>query len=215
SGGLLEASGTAANNVLITRSGAGNYGLNIESGGTISATQTIFEYMGSNGVYVKSGATVNPANSFSNCTFRLGAANGRLLRIDNTPTLTIDGAVFPANTWSGLYNVSKTLNQGSLLFTNYSGDFSGSAFEQDSFNRITWEVFGVPPVSNFAIQYVPLNNVRLSWDYSHPFNEFKIYSAPTPYGPFTHIGTTTSNYWVGSTTPLRMFYRVTVVLTSP
>lgn len=215
SGALLEANGTSADNVLITRAGTGNYGLNIESGGTISATQTIFEYMGSNGVYVKSGATVDPANSFSNCTFRLGAANGRLLRIDNNQVLTIDGAVFPANTWSGLYNVSKTLNQGSVHFTNYSGDFSGPAFEQDSNNRITWEVFGVPPVENFYIQYVPVNNVRLSWDYSHPYTQFMIYGAPTPNGPFTHIGTTASNYWVGSTTPLRMFYRVTVVLTSP
>ncbi|MBW6514228.1 MAG: hypothetical protein K0B87_05675 [Candidatus Syntrophosphaera sp.] len=212
-GGTLETIGTAAQAATITRHVSGNYALNLESNGTISAAHTIFEYMDGSGVNIKDGAFVHTTNRLNNCTFRNGASGGRLLTINNAQNFTIDGAYFPTNTWGGAYNVSKTANQGSVMFAGWSGPFGGPAFEQDSHNLIWWEGTGVPPIADLAISYIPATNrIQLDWSYPLMTTGFKIYRSTAPDGAFTLVGTTTSNTWSQIVPGDIYFYRVTAVV---
>ncbi|MEZ5195949.1 MAG: hypothetical protein R2764_05995 [Bacteroidales bacterium] len=137
-GGILSVIGTPGNGCIV--SAYPNYGIfEVMSGGTISAEYTTFEYFEGAGVVVANGATIDPLHPFTNCTFTEGTSGGKLLTINNNQILTIDGANFPANTWSGTFNVSKTLNQGQITFTNFSGDFSDEPFENDPYDRIIWD----------------------------------------------------------------------------
>ncbi len=137
SGGTLSVIGTLGNESRV--SGFPGYSdLDVANGGTISAEHTTFEYFEGSGIYIAPGATIDPAHPFNHCTFTEGSTNGVLLTINNSQTLTIDGANFPNNTWSGLYNVSKTANNGQITFTNFTGDFTGSEFDYDPNNRIFW-----------------------------------------------------------------------------
>ncbi len=112
----------------------------MESGGTLAARNTVFEFMNVNGVHIKAGAIVDATKAFTNSTFRNGQSGGRLLTIHNNQTFEVVNADFPANTWGGSYNVYKNVNQGNVTFTGYTGPFSGSAFEFDPNNRIHWTV---------------------------------------------------------------------------
>jgi M6 family metalloprotease-like protein len=140
SGGLLSVSGVTGNEVSVTKyaGSTGTYTLNINSGGKIAAKYAIFEYISSTGLNVKSGALVDAANSFNNCTFRNGASAGTLLTVNNNQNIRIDAANFPTNTWGGLKNVAKTQNSGSIAFTNETGAFAGTPFENDDYTRINW-----------------------------------------------------------------------------
>jgi hypothetical protein len=136
-----------------------------------------------------------------------------LLRADNSQNLTIDAANFPANTWSGTYNVSKTVNAGNLTLINYSGTFSGAAFEQDPYNRIAWQASGIMPVEDLQITCQSTTGaVSLSWSYASAFSRFKIYAASSPQGTFTEIGTTTTTSWNGTVSGDRRFYQVRAIL---
>ncbi len=158
SGGTLELIGTSGHNARLTHQ-AGNYALNIESGGTISAEYATFEYMNTSGINVKNGAFINTTHALNNCTFQLGAATGTLITINNNQTLTISGANFPTNIWSGSYNVTKSLNQGTVNFSGYSGNFSGTTYESDTNGRINW-LMGLPDLritayySDYSSRYV-------------------------------------------------------------
>ena len=136
SGGTLEALGEAGNEAVFTHI-TGNYDININAGGTISASHAIFEYMGSSGLDVTLDAIIDPANPLNNCTFRYGKIGGTLLIVNNDQTLTIDGAEFYTN-GTETYNVEKVVNLGEITFTNFGGDFAGQAFEEDPYNRIHW-----------------------------------------------------------------------------
>ncbi|MGB4206280.1 MAG: T9SS type A sorting domain-containing protein, partial [Bacteroidales bacterium] len=135
-GGLMEFNGESGMQSKITRKSSGYYALNIESGGKIGAEHTIFEYMNTNGVNIKPGAIVDPANAFTSCIFRLGQSGGRLLTLDNNQTLVIYNAVFPGS--PSTYNVSKNIDTGMIIFVDHSGNFSGAAREQDPFSRVHW-----------------------------------------------------------------------------
>jgi len=137
-GGTFLSSGTAGQEVLVTRVNAGKYAFSVQPGGNLSAEHTVFEHMGSNGIFINEGAMIDPAKAFNYCTFRMGQLSGVLLTMNSGQELTSTGAIFPANTWSGLYNVAKTVNTGSINFTQYNGAYAGPVFENDPFNRILW-----------------------------------------------------------------------------
>jgi len=140
SGGTLEVLGSAGNEATIKGYNNQNYTFRVRSGGTISAEHASFKHMDDKGLYVMDGATINATHHFDNCSFEGGSLVGdrTVLTIDNNQTLTIDQATFPHNTWNGLYNVAKNLNQGHLTFTNASGNFAGVIFENDSHGLIDW-----------------------------------------------------------------------------
>jgi PKD repeat protein len=156
SSGLLEAIGTAEQPVYFSRSTvSGYYGIEVESGGTLSASHVIFEYMDVNGLNIKNGALVDASNSLNNCTFRNGYPDGILLTINNAQDFTVYNAQFPANDWGSAYNVSKSLDQGTVLFSEPGGDFRGEDFDNDIFNRINWQITSLilPPVAEFSADF--------------------------------------------------------------
>lgn len=209
-GGYLEVIGNSTNAAMVTCS-SGYYGVDVESGGTLGANYGIFEKMNVNGVYIKNGATVDPDDPMDNCTFRLGASGGRLLRIDNNQSFTITGAQFPANTWGGAYNVTKNLSLGSVYFAGWSGDFGGPTYEQDPYGRLFWEGTGIPPVADLTISYVP-PNIVLDWSYPLTATQYKIYRSADPFGIFTYVGSTTNTTWSQPVPGDIYFYRVTAVM---
>ena len=99
-GGMLDITCTLGSEATITQN-VSPYDFNIESGGTIKASNAIFEGFTVNGIYLQEGSIVDEIHSFNNCTFRSGEGNGTLLTIDNDQVFTIDGANFPENTWDG------------------------------------------------------------------------------------------------------------------
>ncbi len=138
-GGKLDIEGTTGGPVTVRANvPAARYTLNVNSGGTIAADYCTFKNMSAGGVNVKSGSTIDLAHSFTGCTFQDGTLGGTLLTIDNSQIRTIRNAVFPANTWGGSSNVTKTVNAGYVYFVDYSGTWSGEANDNDTWNRIQW-----------------------------------------------------------------------------
>lgn len=136
--GKFSALGSPEGEVLITRAGVNNYYFDVNAVASFAADYTIFEYMGINGIHINEGAIIDPGKAFNYCTFRLGQLSGVLLTLNSGQELTSTGAIFPTNTWSGLYNVARTVNTGSINFTQYNGAYAGPVFENDPFNRILW-----------------------------------------------------------------------------
>ena len=141
-GGTLKAIGLPENEAIVSHT-SGYYNLSIESGGVISAENAIFEYLGHEGVNIRPGALVDPTHSFNGCVFQNGVSSGQLLTVDNTQDFTVENAIFPTNTWSGLYNVYKNSTPGDITFINATGDFAGEANEWDPNNLVHW---GIPEV---------------------------------------------------------------------
>ncbi|MBE0638424.1 MAG: T9SS type A sorting domain-containing protein [Bacteroidales bacterium] len=126
-----------------------HYTFSIHYGGYIEAMFTIFENLSEQGVYLSPGAIVSPYYSFTNCEFRNGTSGPSvLLSVENDQDIIIENAVFPTNTWGGQYNVRKIFDSGSVTFINATGNFAGSAFENDPYNRIFWgDEFATHPIS--------------------------------------------------------------------
>jgi hypothetical protein len=140
-GGVLKLFGDGTNNPKITHT-TGYYGLSIYAGGILAADWVTFEYMNTNGVYVYNNGLIDDVNSLHNCTFKDGQSGGTLIRLATSQAIDIENAYFPANTWGGAYNVSKTLSSGEINFYNATGDFSGEVFENDPNNLVNWEIPG-------------------------------------------------------------------------
>ena len=135
--GKLSVMGTAANTAKITRLGASFYPF-IVWNGSLSARNAIFEYTNTGGVRINNSALVDIMNPMDSCIFRLGAPGSNLLTIANCQNLTVTGAQFPANTWAGANNVTKTSNCGAVTFVACTGDFSGSTYESDAYGLVNW-----------------------------------------------------------------------------
>ncbi len=190
-GGFLDLTGSIGGAATITRN-TGIYALNVESGGTIGAVYGVFEYMNTNGVNIKNGALVDVVKPFNNCTFRNGQAAGRLMSIENNQTFYVENAVFPANTWSGTYNVYKSVNAGMVYFVTSTGGFAGSAFEYDPNSRIFWTQ---RMLSLKAYLEGPFNGTNMSTalngilPLSHPFNPtLPYFGNPLPEWRYTGAG---------------------------
>ncbi len=209
SGGRLSCFGNQASYTTITHNASGYYGITIAPGGIISAIYTIFEYMNTNGVWVRTGGFVDSSYPFDYCIFRYGASGGRLLWIDNDQSLTITGAVFPTVTGAGSYNVTKFTDQGSLYFANWSGVFGGARYEQDSYNRIYWEGTGTQPAPQLSISKVPnSSNLRLDWTYPFAASSYRIYRRTDPNGTFAYWTSTANKYYIITPTSTHYFYMV-------
>jgi len=213
SGGYLYLGGSPEMPVLVTRnSTTGYYNFNVLSGGTLAADYAIFEFVNGNGVYLQSGSQVDPYHCFTGCTFRNGVAGGSLLRIDNSQFFTVDGAIFPANIWSGATNVSKGSNSGEVTFINYSGAFAGEAFEDDGFGRIVWNLNGILPVQSLnLLRSSDTGGLMLLWEYGSLYDSFNVYVSETPDGIYTLLGTCTENIYPVPSNLSKAFFRVVAV----
>lgn len=212
-GGTLIVNGNSTLAATITRTSTGYYGLVVNSGGTIGGYYGIFEYMNANGIVLNPGSTVDTNYPFANCTFRLGASGGRLLTINNSQSFTIPNASFPANTWGGAYNVTKSVDSGIVYFANWSGAFGGPTYEQDSYDHVYWQGFGIPPIIDLNIQYIAATNrVQLSWTYPLAATSYRIYRSTTPNGTFTYYAQSATNSWSQVVPGPKYFYKVTAVV---
>ncbi|MEI7981335.1 MAG: GEVED domain-containing protein [Bacteroidota bacterium] len=138
-GGTLQITGTSGSPVTMRANlAASRYNLLVNSGGTIAADYCTFQNVSFGGISVQAGATVNPAHAFKGCTFKDGGVGGSLLALSNNQVMTVRNAIFPANTWSGNYNASKGVNQGHVYFVDYTGAFSGEAYDYDPYNLVDW-----------------------------------------------------------------------------
>jgi len=178
-GGTLEAVGFPGNEAILSHT-TGYYNLMIESGGVISAENAIFEYMGFDGIQIRPGAIVDPVNSFNHCIFQNGYSGGQLVTVENTQDFTVENAIFPTNTWTGLHNVYKNTTPGDITFINATGDFAGEANEWDPNNLVHW---GMPEVRLELKVFLegPFNGTDMNTDLNsilpldHPFDP------PLPY----------------------------------
>ncbi len=150
-GGVINFTGVSGNPAIMTHYTTPNYGFMVDSAARISAEYAVFEYMNTNGIYVTTTGLVDTYHSFNNCEFRNGASGGCLLKVENSQDLMPDMVNFPANTWGGTYNVSKTSDTGSLVFMTPVGDFAGAAYESDVYNRISWVMSGQPDLTVDAV----------------------------------------------------------------
>ncbi len=158
SGARLNLIGTATADVLL-HSTTGHYTLVVQDGGTLAAAYTYFQKLAANGVYILSGATVDPDFAFTNCRFLFGVAGGALLTINNNQYLVVLNAVFSTNAGGGASNVKKTVNTGMVNFVNATGAFSGEAYDADEYYRIHWTVATASP---------DLQILRAAWTPSAP-----------------------------------------------
>jgi hypothetical protein len=214
SGGVLSLSGSVASNVLLTRNGtSGYYSFNVSNGGTISAVYSVFEYMAANGVNVQTGAIVDAVNSFRNCTFREGQSGGTLLTLDSSQILSLEGLIFPQNTWGGIASVTKNLDQGQVVMIGYAGEFAGAAGEQDAFGRVHWLQEGLPEPTELQItENLSTHAMQLTWTYPYSFVSFNIYRAPNPQSAYVLAGSAVQTNWNGSQANPSGFFRVSAKL---
>lgn len=128
------------NNATVTHISTGYYSFDVNSGGTIAAQNTIFEYMDWIGITMNLGSIVDNSASFDGCTFREGESAGgsSLLTFAGDNFFTANNVNFPSNTWGSSYNVWKSNSTGGVNFVNASGGFDGSAFEYDPNNLVGW-----------------------------------------------------------------------------
>lgn len=136
SGGMIDVYGSTADQTTkFSHISDGNFHFNVNSGGHLAANYVLFEYLNSSGVYIKPGAFVD---GLHNCTFQNGVAGGVLFRVDNSQNIIVTYANFPTNAGSGAHNVWKSVDAGQVYFSNYTGAFSGSTFEDDFYHRVFW-----------------------------------------------------------------------------
>jgi hypothetical protein len=101
-GGTFKAVGTAGNPSVISHT-SGSYTFDVKSGGTIDAQSTVFEYMGTGGINIESGAIIT---SLDGCEFRngQGGTDDALLQINSAATQTFSN-IIPRSSDNFLYGV--------------------------------------------------------------------------------------------------------------
>ncbi|NLW18637.1 MAG: hypothetical protein GXY81_03000 [Candidatus Cloacimonetes bacterium] len=125
------------------------FDFNVNSGGTFEAEYTVFEHMGIMGIYFKSGSI---CNQLSNCSLSTGKPSSSLITFSNTQTLTLNNIDFPRrpSAYQTYRNVRKGTSQGRIILTNFTGNFSGSAYENDPHDTIFW----LGPDVDFVVDHI-------------------------------------------------------------
>jgi len=140
--GRIEIIGDATDIATVARRTTGTYNFTVENG-TIAAQFYLFEFMGTNGIFINTNGLIDATDNLSNGTFSNGASGGTMLKIENTQTLIgggrIENVSFPSNPGGGATNVFKNVSvSGDIEIYNASGDFAGEDFDQDPLDLITW-----------------------------------------------------------------------------
>lgn len=111
------------------------YRFTVNAGGTIAARNAVFARIDSSGIVVAGGATIDPDNNFSYCSFDHGAVGGPMLKIENDQVLTMQEVSFSG---SDGYNIEKLTDAGHITVASGGGDRWGEEFESDPHSRIDW-----------------------------------------------------------------------------
>jgi len=191
SGGEFVSIGSISNPAMLT-SDLGYYTFSTTINSYVGAQYTIFEKMGITGINIASRCGVDTTNVFRGCTFRNGIAGGTLLTMNCQQYLNIYNAIFPANTWGGSYNVSRTYATGSVTFRTYSGAFSGPAFHYTTNNSIFWATLAPPEAPTNLQISVANGTATITWDAVTGVTGYNIYRSFIP-------DVFTEDDWIGST----------------
>lgn len=171
--------GTEVNPAMITGFD-GFYTFTAGVGADLAVEHTVFEKMDFIGINIEPGAMVDSLHCFTGCTFQNGVADGTLLSWNPSQDLIIHDAVFPANTWGSMYNVSRYNGLGSVYFMNFTGAFAGSAFEYDLNDNIFWELTAPPDTpQNLQISY-STGEIILTWNAVIGATGYRIYRSFMP-----------------------------------
>jgi hypothetical protein len=136
--GFIRLAGNESDSALITS--GGHYNFVVETGGTLTATYAIIEKLAQGGLMIEDTAVVN----LQNVHFRYGTASGTFITANHTNDKTFDQVRFSGtsnannNGFLEAYNVTTNNEQGSLTFTNFTGNFAGSRFENDNNHLAYW-----------------------------------------------------------------------------
>lgn len=185
-GGEFYSIGSENNPALVTaETGYYTFSTSAAQVTTLGASYTTFERMGTNGINLTSRCGLDPDHRFYRCTFQNGIAGGTLLTINTNASHTIVGANFPANTWSGASNVTRT-NSGAMYmitFSSWTGAFGGEDFDNDNYNKITW-LQPEPPATPLNLQIAIVNDeVVLTWNAVANATGYNVYRSFTPDNP--------------------------------
>ena len=141
-GGILSLLGTEGNLASISHT-TDRYALVVHSGGTISAEYALFEYLGVDGIELEQGAIVDPSFPFDHCVFQHGSPAtpyySDYIWFKGDQTFTATNVEFDNSSGDVTYNVYKNNNSGHVTFAGATGDFAGSAYEYDPYDRIDWD----------------------------------------------------------------------------
>ncbi|MCM2276947.1 MAG: C25 family cysteine peptidase [Oligoflexia bacterium] len=140
SGGTLQLIGSASQSAVVTSTATTSaYTVNVS--GTIQAQYYSFSRLGTTGVTINSGATIDSTYHLQNCSFSYPVPNSatflRLYRQIPTDTLSdcsFDAAGSAATGTTNIYTDSAIASDGSdtLTLTSYTGGLAGSAYDNDS-----------------------------------------------------------------------------------
>lgn len=146
SGGTLEVVGSSGNNAQITRIGEGastrrKWRLSVKSGGTMKARYAVFKHIdGTNGMFLETGAILDPVSNFSDCQFDAGSTNGRYLQfgdLSGTANYTLNNVGFLNQLTGTSYNVKKAnAATDTIFFQDSYGVFAGEDYDEDAADNL-------------------------------------------------------------------------------
>jgi len=175
----------------------GHYAFTVGADASVTVEYSVFEKMDFMGISIEPGAIVDSLHCFTGCTFLEGEAGGSLLSWNPSRDLIIHDAVFPANTWDGMYNVSRYNSLGSVYMMNASGDFAGALYEYDLNDNVFWENTAVPDAPQNLHITQALGEAILNWDAVTSATGYRIYRSFTTDVEITgvEVGDTASTTW--------------------
>lgn len=141
SGGTLEMIGTAGKTAdLLATNNSSTYTVTVN--GTISANYYSVKNLGTNGITINAGATIDTTNHLQNGSYTYpGVNNANMLRLlRKVPTDTLDTMTFDAggSTATGVKSIYTNTTAGTLTVSNYSGSWTGSANSTSNNYIVTW-----------------------------------------------------------------------------
>ena len=141
-GGSLKLVGNAGAKATITSS-SNTFAMSVIINGTINARYYTFDHLGTNGVTINSGATINTTNHMQDGSFTYPVnSSSTLLNLHTQiPTNSLSNMTFnTAGSAAGsITNIdTNSTTAGTLAITNHSGDLTGSSFDSTSSYIISW-----------------------------------------------------------------------------
>jgi hypothetical protein len=142
SGGSLKLVGNAGSKATITSSNNSS-AMSVIINGTINARYYTFDHLGTNGVTINSGATINTTNHMQDGSFTYPVnSSSTLLNLHTQiPTNSLSNMTFDTSgsAAGSVTNIdTNSTAAGTLSITSHSGDLTGSGFDTTSTYLISW-----------------------------------------------------------------------------
>jgi len=140
-GGTLNLVGNNSSSVIIDSTGpTSTYNVNVN--GTIRASNYSFSHLGTNGLVINSGATINSVHHLQSGSFTSPVNNNStFLRLNRSiPGGSLANMVFDSagSGATNITNIRTNTSAGAVLVDNYSGDWSGEGFDNDPIYLVNW-----------------------------------------------------------------------------